>query len=145
MRISQAWYKLRKTLVRYLIHYQWVLALLDKRAAAVSARMSKMKMPGKELQNWGYFYCIHVNVSRNHWPMVTAFGVNSSNELVCSKLLRMGDRSENENSKRELEQPIGKKVLILGRDEVRFPTEEAIDVLRWNELSQGEPCEAAPR
>ena len=77
--------------------------------------------------------------------MVTAFGVNSSKVLVCSKLLRMGDRSENENSKRELEQPIGKKVLILGRDEVRFPTEEAIDVLRWNELSQGEPCEAAPR
>ena len=44
----------------------------------------------------------------------------------------MGERSGNENSKRELERPIGKIVLIMGSDEVRFPTENAT---RWDKMS----------
>ena len=37
----------------------------------------------------------------------------------------MGERLGNENSKRELEWPIDKIVLIMGSDEVGFPTEKA--------------------
>ena len=56
------------------------------------------------------------NVSRNHWPMARIIHVNSDEkELVRSVLLRMGKRSGNENSKRELERPIDK---IVGSDEV---------------------------
>ena len=45
--------------------------------------------------------------------------VNSDKKgLVCSVLLCMGEQSGNENSKRELERPIGKIMLIMGSDEV---------------------------
>ena len=45
--------------------------------------------------------------------------VNSDKKgLVRSVLLRMGERSGNDNSKRELERPIVKIVLIMGSDEV---------------------------
>ena len=67
------------------------------------------------------------NVSRNHWPMARIIDVNSDKKgLVHSVLLRMGERSGNENSKRELEQPIDKIVLIMGSDEVLFPTKKAM-------------------
>ena len=66
------------------------------------------------------------NDSRNHWPVARIIDVNSDKKgLVHSVLLLMGERSGNENSKRELERPIGKIVLIMGSDEVRFPTENA--------------------
>ena len=64
------------------------------------------------------------NVPRNHWPMARIVYLNSDKKgLVASVLLRMGERSGNENSKREFK-PIGKIVLIMGSDEVRFPTEK---------------------
>ena len=45
--------------------------------------------------------------------------VNSDKKgLVRSVLLRMGEQSGNDNSKRELERPIVKIVLIMGSDEV---------------------------
>ena len=44
--------------------------------------------------------------------------------LVGSVLLRMGERSGNENSKRKLERTIDKTVLIMGSDEVPFPAEK---------------------
>ena len=57
------------------------------------------------------------NVSRNHWPMARIIDLNSDKKrLVRSALLRMGERSGNENSKRELERPIDKIVLIMGSD-----------------------------
>ena len=64
------------------------------------------------------------NVSRKHWPMARIIYLNSDKKgLVGSVLLRMGERSGDENSKREFK-PIGKIVLIMGSDEVRFPTEK---------------------
>ena len=66
------------------------------------------------------------NVSTNHWLMARIIDVNSDKKgLVCSVLLSMEERSGNENSKHELERPIDKIVLMLGSDEVRFPTEKA--------------------
>ena len=66
------------------------------------------------------------NVSRNHWPMARIINVNSDKKgLVRSVILRMGERLGNENSKRELERPVDKIVLIMGSDEVWFPTEKA--------------------
>ena len=66
------------------------------------------------------------NVSRNHWPMARIINVNSDKKgLVRSVILRMGERLGNENSKRELERPVDKIVLIMGSDEVRFPTKKA--------------------
>ena len=57
------------------------------------------------------------NVSRNHWPMARIIDLNSDKKrLVRSALLRMEERSGNENSKRELERPIDKIVLIMGSD-----------------------------
>ena len=65
------------------------------------------------------------NVSRNHWSTARTIDVNSDKKgLVRSVLLRMGERLASENSKRELERPIDKIVLILGSDEVRFPTKK---------------------
>ena len=67
------------------------------------------------------------NVSRNHWPMARIIDVNSDKKgLVRSVLLHMGERSGNENSKRELEQTIDKIVLIMGSDEVLFPTKKSM-------------------
>ena len=66
------------------------------------------------------------NISRNHWPTARILNVNIDKKgLVRSVLLCMGERSGNENSNRELERYIDKIVLILGSDEVRFPTEKA--------------------
>ena len=66
------------------------------------------------------------NVSTNHWLMARIIDVNSDKKgLVRSVLLSMEERSGNENSKHELERPIDKIVLMLGSDEVRFPTEKA--------------------
>ena len=90
----------------------------------------------QERQKWGgkrrnfkiedIFVVYHNNVSRNHWPVARIINVNSDKKgLVCSVLLRMGERSGNKNSKCELERPIDKIVLILGSDEVQFPTERA--------------------
>ena len=65
------------------------------------------------------------NVSRNHWPMARIIDPTSDKKgLVGSVLLRMGERSGNENSKRKLERTIDKTVLIMGSDEVRFPAEK---------------------
>ena len=64
-----------------------------------------------------------VNVAKSHWPMTRIIGVNKNKKgLICSVLLRMGERSGNENSKYELGQPIEKIVLIPGSDKVWFPT-----------------------
>ena len=66
------------------------------------------------------------NVSRNHRPMARIINANIEKKgLVCRVLLRTGEQSGNKNSKRELERPIDKIVLILGSDEVRFPTKKA--------------------
>ena len=68
-----------------------------------------------------------VNVLRNHWPMARIIGVNTNKKgLVRSVLLRMAERSGNENSKRKWERPIDKIVLILGRNEVRFPPKKVL-------------------
>ena len=67
------------------------------------------------------------NISRNHWPMARIIDVNSDKKgLVRSVLLRMGEGSGNENSKRELEQTIDKIVLIMESDEVLFPTKKSM-------------------
>ena len=67
------------------------------------------------------------NISRNHWPMARIIDVNTDKkELVHSVLLCMGEQSENKKSKQELEQPIDKIMLILGSDEVQFPTKKAM-------------------
>ena len=67
------------------------------------------------------------NISRNHWPMARIIDVNSDKKgLVHSVLLRMGERPGNENSKSELEQPIDKIMLIMGSDEVLFPTKKSM-------------------
>ena len=59
------------------------------------------------------------NVSRNHWPTARIIYVNRDKKgLVSSVLLRLGERLESRNSKRELEQPIDKIALILRSDEV---------------------------
>ena len=52
--------------------------------------------------------------------------------LVCSAPLCTGEWSGNENSKRELECPIDKIVLILGSDKVQFPTKKATC---WDKMS----------
>ena len=89
----------------------------------------------QECQKWegkrrnfkiGHIVVVDQNiVSRNHRQMARITDVNSDKKgLARSVLLRMGDRSGNENSKRELEQPIDKIMLIMGSDEVRFPTEK---------------------
>ena len=58
--------------------------------------------------------------------MARIIDVNSNKKrLARSVLLCMGERSGNENSKRELERPIDKIVLIMGGDEVRIPTKKA--------------------
>ena len=73
------------------------------------------------------------NVSRNHWPMARIIDPTSDKKgLVGSVLLRMGERSGNENSKRKLERTIDKTVLIMGSDEVRFPAEKPTC---WNKMS----------
>ena len=65
--------------------------------------------------------------------MARIIDVNSNKKgLVHSVLLRIGERSGNENSKCELERPIGKIVLIMESDEVRFPTENATC---WDKMS----------
>ena len=59
--------------------------------------------------------------------MARIIDVNSDKKgLVHSVLLRMGERPGNENSKSELEQPIDKIMLIMGSDEVLFPTKKAM-------------------
>ena len=45
--------------------------------------------------------------------------------LVNSGLLRLGERLESKNSKRELEQPIDKIALILKSDEVRLSAKKS--------------------
>ena len=73
------------------------------------------------------------NVSRNHGPMARIIDINSDKKwLVHSVLLRMEERSGNENSKRELERPIDKIVLIMGSDEVLSPTKKA---MCWDKMS----------
>ena len=58
--------------------------------------------------------------------MARIIDVNSDNKgLVRSVLLCMREQSGNDNSKHELERPTDKIVLIMGSDEVRFPTEKA--------------------
>ena len=58
--------------------------------------------------------------------MAGKIDVNSDKKgLVRSVLLRMRERSGNDNSKHELERPIDKIMLIHGSDEVRFPTKKA--------------------
>ena len=57
--------------------------------------------------------------------MARIIDINSDKKgLVRSVILRMGEQLRNENSKRELEQPIDKTVLIMGSNKVRFPTEK---------------------
>ena len=59
--------------------------------------------------------------------MAGIIDVNSNKKgLVRSVLLSMGERSENEKSKHELERLIDKIKLILGSDEARFPTKKAM-------------------
>ena len=45
--------------------------------------------------------------------------------LVSSGLLRLGERLESKNSKRELEQPIDKIALILKSEEVRLSAKKS--------------------
>ena len=59
--------------------------------------------------------------------MARIIDVNSDKKgLVRIVLLRMREGSGNENSKRELEQTIDKIVLIMGSDEVLFPTKKSM-------------------
>ena len=59
--------------------------------------------------------------------MAGIIDVNSNKKgLVRSVLLSMGERSEKEKSKHELERLIDKIKLILGSDEARFPTKKAM-------------------
>ena len=76
---------------------------LEERVPAVFARMPKMGRQKKKL---------------GHWPMARIIVNSDKKGLVRSVLLRMGERSGNDNSKRELERPIVKIVLIMGSDEV---------------------------
>ena len=65
--------------------------------------------------------------------MAGKIDVNSDKKgLVRTVLLRMRERSGNENSKYELERPIDKIMLIHGSDEVWFPTEKATC---WDKMS----------
>ena len=58
--------------------------------------------------------------------MTRIIDVNSDSKgLVRSVLLCMRERSGNDISKCQFEGPIDKIVLIMGRDEVRFPTKKA--------------------
>ena len=67
------------------------------------------------------------NVSRNHWPIAKKIDVhNNKKGLVHSVLIHTGEQSGSENSKHELERPTDKIVLILGSDEVQFPTKKAM-------------------
>ena len=63
------------------------------------------------------------NVSRNHWPMAKIINVNSNKKglVLCATM-----HGEAIREQRELQQSIDKMVLILGSDEIRFPTEKAM-------------------
>ena len=104
-------------------------------------------MQEKEVQSWGYCHSIsgqgfkkQLAYGKGNWHQQQWDGISSH----CATTVPIGEWSENEDLKHELEQAINKIVLILGNDEVRFSTEKAIDVLRENQLSQGRPCEATP-
>ena len=72
------------------------------------------------------------NVSRNQWSIARIIDVKRKKGLVRSVLIHTGEQSGSKNSKHELEQPIDKMVLILGRDEVQFPTKKA---MCWDKIS----------